>query len=65
MKASLLIVMGVVVLVAGSSLAIMNNACKSSHHGCAATRHASLVGSGPRRRSGNLAMLAAMRRAHD
>jgi hypothetical protein len=33
MKASLLIVMGVVVLAAGSSLAIMNNACKSSHHG--------------------------------
>jgi hypothetical protein len=31
MKAPLLIVMGVVVLVAG--MAIMNNACKSSHHG--------------------------------
>ena len=33
MKAPLLIVMGVVVLVAGSGLAVMNNACKSSHHG--------------------------------
>ena len=33
MKARLLIVMSVVVLVAGSGLAIMNNACKSSHHG--------------------------------
>jgi len=33
MKAPLLVVMGVVVLVAGSGLAIMNNACKSSHHG--------------------------------
>ena len=33
MKARLLIVMSVVVLVAGSGLAIMKNACKSSHHG--------------------------------
>jgi hypothetical protein len=33
MKAPLLVVMGVVVLVAGSGLAIMNNACKSGHHG--------------------------------
>jgi hypothetical protein len=33
MKAPLLIVIGVVALVAGSGLAIMNNACKSSHHG--------------------------------
>jgi hypothetical protein len=32
MKAPLLIVLGTVVLVAGSGLAIMNNACKSSHH---------------------------------
>ena len=32
MKAPLLIVMGVLVLVA-SGLAIMNNACKSTHHG--------------------------------
>jgi hypothetical protein len=33
MKARLLIVMSVVVLVAGSGLAIMKNACKrSSHH---------------------------------
>jgi hypothetical protein len=30
MKAPLLIVMGVVVLVAGSGLAIMNNACKAA-----------------------------------
>ena len=33
MKARLLIVMSVVVLVVGSGLAIMNNVCKSSHHG--------------------------------
>ena len=33
MKAPLLIVLGAVVLVAGSGLAIMNNVCKSSHHG--------------------------------
>jgi hypothetical protein len=33
MKAPLLILMGVVMLVAGSGLAIMNNACKSTHHG--------------------------------
>ena len=32
MKAPLLIVLGAVVLV-GSGLAIMNNACKSTHHG--------------------------------
>ena len=32
MKAPLLIVLGVVVLLTGSGLAIMNNACKSSHH---------------------------------
>jgi hypothetical protein len=30
MKAPLLIIMGVVVLVAGSGVAIMNNACKSN-----------------------------------
>jgi hypothetical protein len=33
MKAPLLVVIGVVVLVAGSGLAILNNACKNSHHG--------------------------------
>jgi hypothetical protein len=33
MEAPLLILMGVVVLVAGSGLAILNNACKNSHHG--------------------------------
>jgi hypothetical protein len=32
MKPRLLIVLAAVVLVAGSTLAIMNNACKSSHH---------------------------------
>ena len=32
MKTPLLIVLAVVVLGAGSALAIMNNACKSSHH---------------------------------
>jgi hypothetical protein len=32
MKAPLLIVLTAVVFVAGSALAIMNNACKSSHH---------------------------------
>jgi hypothetical protein len=33
MKAPLLIVLGAVVLLAGGSLAIMNSACKNSHHG--------------------------------
>jgi hypothetical protein len=32
MKTPLLIVLAVVVLGTGSALAIMNNACKSSHH---------------------------------
>jgi hypothetical protein len=32
MKAPLLIVLGAVVLLTGSGLAIMNDACKSSHH---------------------------------
>ena len=32
MKAPLLIVLAVVVLGTGSALAVMNNACKSSHH---------------------------------
>ena len=32
MKAPLLIVLGAVVLAAGSGLAIINKACKSSHH---------------------------------
>ena len=32
MKTRLLIVLAVVVLGAGSALAVMNNACKSSHH---------------------------------
>jgi len=32
MKTPLLIVLAVVVLGAGSTLAVMNNACKSSHH---------------------------------
>ena len=32
MKAPLLIVLAAVVLMAGSALAIMNNACKSGHH---------------------------------
>jgi hypothetical protein len=32
MKTPLLIVLAVVVLGAGSALAVMNNACKSSHH---------------------------------
>ncbi len=31
MKAPLLVILGAVVLVAGSGLAMMNNACKSSH----------------------------------
>jgi hypothetical protein len=33
MKTPLSIVLVAVVLVAGGGLAIMNNACKSSHHG--------------------------------
>ena len=32
MKLPLLIVLAVVVLGTGSALAVMNNACKSSHH---------------------------------
>ena len=32
MKTPLLMVLGAAVLLAGSGLAIMNNACKSSHH---------------------------------
>jgi hypothetical protein len=32
MKTPLLIVLTAVVVVAGSALAIMNNACKSGHH---------------------------------
>ena len=32
MKTPLLIVIAALVLVTGSTLAIMNNACKSSHH---------------------------------
>jgi uncharacterized protein YhhL (DUF1145 family) len=32
MKTTLLIVLGVVVLMAGSGLAILNNACKSDGH---------------------------------
>jgi hypothetical protein len=32
MKTPLLIVLGAVVLVAASGLAMMNNACKSNHH---------------------------------
>ncbi len=32
MKYPLLIILAVVVLGAGSTLAVMNNACKSSHH---------------------------------
>jgi hypothetical protein len=32
MKTTLLIVLTVVVLGTGSALAVMNNACKSSHH---------------------------------
>jgi hypothetical protein len=32
MKTPLLIVLAAVVFVAGSTLAIMNNACKSGHH---------------------------------
>jgi hypothetical protein len=32
MKTPLLIVLGAIVLMAGSGLAIMNNACKSNHH---------------------------------
>jgi hypothetical protein len=32
MKAPFLIVLGAVVLVAASGLAMMNNACKSNHH---------------------------------
>ena len=53
MKAPLLIVLGAVVLVAGSGLAIMNNVCKSSHHAWCApvsdvrhyvkTRHSELI----------------------
>jgi hypothetical protein len=38
MNAPLLIVTGLVVLVAGSGLAILNNACKNSHHGWCAPR---------------------------
>ena len=32
MKTPLLMVLGAAVILAGSGLAIMNNACKSSHH---------------------------------
>lgn len=32
MKTPLLMVLGAAVLLAGGGLAIMNNACKSSHH---------------------------------
>ena len=32
MKVPLLIVLGAMVLLTGSGLAIMNNACKNSHH---------------------------------
>ena len=32
MKTPLLIVLGAIVLLAGSGLAIMNDACKSNHH---------------------------------
>jgi hypothetical protein len=32
MKTPVLIVLGALVLVAGSGLAIMNNVCKSGHH---------------------------------
>jgi len=32
MKTPLLIVLAAIVFVTGSTLAIMNNACKSSHH---------------------------------
>jgi hypothetical protein len=32
MKTPVLIVLGALALVAGGGLAIMNNACKSSHH---------------------------------
>jgi hypothetical protein len=35
MKTPVLIVLGALVLMAGSGLAIMNNACKSGHHTCA------------------------------
>ncbi len=38
MKTTLLIVLTAVVVGVGSTLAIMNNSCKSSHHGwCAPT----------------------------
>jgi hypothetical protein len=33
MKAPLLIVLGALVLAAGTGLAVINKACKSSHHG--------------------------------
>ena len=50
MKTPLLIVLAVVVLGVGSTLAIMNNSCKSSHHAwCAPTsdiRHHTKTGLG-------------------
>ena len=49
MKSLLLIVLTAVVLVAGSALAIMNNACKSGHHAWSAPmssiRHHGKIGS--------------------
>ena len=48
MKTPLLIVLTVVVLGTGSALAVMNNACKSSHHAWCAPisdiRHHAKVG---------------------
>ena len=38
MKTPLLVVLGAIVLMAGSGLAIMNNACKSNHHAWCAQR---------------------------
>lgn len=46
MKTPVLILLILVVLVAGSALAIMNNACKSSHHAWCASdiRHHARIG---------------------
>lgn len=46
MKTPALILLILVVLVAGSALAIMNNACKSSHHAWCASdiRHHARIG---------------------
>jgi len=44
MKIGLLVVITAVALVAGSALATLNNACKSSHHSWCVQRHHAKAG---------------------